>query len=150
MSGVLTGRRMLVIAGCFFLTFLIPNIILMWTSIGTFSGLVVGDSYTASQEFDRRRAAQVALGWTVAVDHDDRVLTLGITDAAGEPVRPATLSVTMGRPTTTRNDQALVMEETPDGYAGAAHFDPGAWRVEIEATAADGTLFRQSRDVMVK
>ena len=64
MTGTLTGRGVAVIAGCFFLAFLIPNVILTWTAIGTFSGVVVDDSYAASQEFDRRRAAQIALGWT--------------------------------------------------------------------------------------
>ncbi len=147
---ILTGRRVALIALAFFLTFLIPNIVLMWSAIGTFSGLVTSDSYTASQQFDRLRAAQEALGWTVTLGHTDDVLTLGITDRDGSIVRPAALSVTMGRPTTTRDDQALALEETPGGYAALAAFAPGAWRVEISATAADGTAFRQSHSVFVR
>ncbi len=132
---VLTGRRVALIALAFFLTFLIPNIVLMWTAIGTFSGLVVSDSYTASQQFDRLRAAQMALGWTVEVDQADDVLAIGITDAYGQTIRPATLAVTVGRPTTSRSDQPLVLEATPDGYAAHAPLAPGSWRVEISATA---------------
>jgi nitrogen fixation protein FixH len=147
---VLTGRRIALIALAFFLTFLIPNIVLMWTAIGTFSGLVVSDSYTASQQFDRLRAAQVALGWTVEVDQADDVLAFGITDAYGHNIRPATLAVTVGRPTTSRSDQPHVMEATPTGYPAHAPLAPGSWRVEISATATDGTACRQSRDIHVR
>lgn len=150
MNAALTGRRVALIALGFFLTFLIPNIVLMWTAIDTFSGLVVSDSYTASQEFDRRRAAQLALGWTAELDHAGDVFTLHITDAHGQVVRPETLAVTVGRPTTAAGDQVLALESVPGGYAAVAPLDPGAWRVEIAAVATDGTAFRQSRDILVR
>lgn len=148
--GTLTGRRVALIALAFFLAFLIPNIVLMWTAIGSFSGLVVSDSYTASQQFDRLRAAQAALGWTVEIDHANDVLSLSITDDAGHAVRPAALDVTVGRPTTARSDQALTLEATPGGYAAHAPLAPGRWRVEIGAAAEDGTAFRQSHDILVR
>lgn len=145
----LGGRGVLLIATIAFLVMLAPNVILAVTATRTFSGVVVEDSYLASQDFDRLKAAQIALGWTVTLDHDADQLTLDITDAARHVVRPATLSVTMGRPTTTRNDQVVAMQETPEGYVGHAPMAGGHWRVEIAATAADGTAFRQSRDVWV-
>jgi nitrogen fixation protein FixH len=147
--GVLTGRRVALIGAGFFLAFLIPNIILTWTAVDTFSGVVVDDSYGASQEFDRRRTAQLALGWAAELEHAGDVLSIRITDGDGRTVRPTALAVTVGRPTSTRSDQAVVLEETPGGYAGLARLDPGAWRVEISAAAADGTAFRQSRDLTV-
>lgn len=145
----LGGRGVLVIAIAAFVVMLIPNIILAVTAARTFSGVVVEDSYLASQDFDREKAAQLALGWTVTLDHDADALRLGITDTAGHTIRPASLAVTMGRPTTTRDDRMVAMQETPSGYAGEAPFAPGHWRVEIAATAADGTAFRQSRDVWI-
>jgi len=146
----LTGRRVFLIAIGFFLTFLIPNVVLTWAAIGTFSGLAVPDSYVASQEFDRLRKAQIALGWTLELDHTDDVLRLRITDTDGEVVRPPALTVTMGRPTTTRDDQTLSVVSIPGGYAAPADFAPGAWRVDIVAMAEDGTAFHQSRDVLVR
>ena len=71
---VLTGRLVALIALAFFLAMLVPNIVLMSTALRTFSGLAVSDSYIASQQFDRLRAAQVALGWTVALEQADDVL----------------------------------------------------------------------------
>lgn len=145
----LGGRGVLAIAVGAFLVMLTPNIILAVTAARTFSGLVVNDSYVASQDFDRLRAAQIALGWSVALEHADDALRLAITDAAGGVVRPASLTVTMGRPTTTREDRVIELLETPQGYAGEAPMAPGQWRVEIAATAADGTAFRQSHDLWV-
>ena len=146
---ILTGRRVAAIAAGGFLFMLIPNIVLTVAAVGTFSGLVVPNSYVASQSFDRERSAQLALGWDAALTHDRGTLRLDLSDAAGRPVRPAHLAVTVGRPTTTRDDRTLDLRETPSGYAAAAVLAPGSWRVEIAATAGDGTAFRQSRDIVV-
>jgi nitrogen fixation protein FixH len=149
MSPILTGRRVAAIAAGLSLLVLAPNVILTVIAVRTFSG-VVPNGYVASQGFDRARAAQQALGWRVGVAHADAVLTLEFRDAAGRPVHPAALTATLGRPTTTRDDRPVTLEPTPAGYAAAAPLAPGNWRVEIAATAADGTAFRQSRDIFVE
>ena len=145
----LTGRTVAVIAAGAFLFMLVPNIVLAVFAIDTFSGLVVPNSYVASQTFDRDRAAQRALGWTVGIAHEGGVIRLAIADAGGRTVRPPALTVTVGRPTTARDDRVLVIEETPSGYVAAADLAPGGWRAEIVATAADGTRFHQSRYLRV-
>ncbi|MER2508856.1 FixH family protein [Amaricoccus sp.] len=149
---VLTGRAVLLIALGAFAVTLAVNLLLAFTAVRTFSGLVVDNSYVASQHFNAARDAQLALGWTVTLtdDVDAGVLRLAFTNASGAIVRPAALSVTLGRPTTTRDDQTIVLEETVGGYAGAAPLAPGLWRVEIVATATDGTAFHQSRSLRVK
>jgi len=146
----LTGRRVFAIAVGIFVVMLVPNVVLAVLAVRTFSGLVVSNSYVASQEFDRTRAAQAALGWTAAVTHAGGVLRLDLAGPGGDTVRPATLLVTVGRPTTDRDDLTLALVETPTGYAADAGLPPGGWRVEIAATAADGTAFRQSRDLRVR
>ena len=70
----LTGRRVALIALAAFAVMLTPNIILAVKAVETFSGLVVPNSYVASQNFDRDRTAQQALGWTVTLDQADGVL----------------------------------------------------------------------------
>ena len=146
----LTGRRVALIAAAVFALVLAPNIVLAILAVNTFSGLVVPNSYVASQDFDRTRAAQQALGWRLALAHEGDRLALALTDAAGRAVRPASLAVTLGRPTTSRDDLTLVLEPTPFGYAAAAALAPGNWRVEIAAAAADGTAFRQRRSLFVR
>ena len=150
MSGrVLTGRTILAIALGSFAVILTVNLLLAYFAVRTFSGLVVDNSYVASQGFDANRRAQEALGWTLTLDHGDAVLRLEIEDARGATVRPEALAVVVGRPTTDRDDRPLALVPTPSGYAAAAPLDPGAWVVMIDATAADGTAYRRREQLWV-
>lgn len=149
-TGILTGRRVFFIALAAFLVMLAPNIVLSVAAVKTFSGLVVPNSYVASQDFDRNRNAQVALGWTLALVHEGGAIRLTITDAAGRPVHPPQVAVTVGRPTTTRSDVPLTLEPTPAGYAAAQTLAPGRWLADVTATAADGTAFHQTRALIVR
>ena len=145
----LSGRKVLMIALGAFAVVILANTLLAVYAVRSFSGLVVPNSYVASQDFDERRAAQAALGWTLDLGYAEGEFRLAIADAAGRPVRPAELGVTVGRPTTTREDRRLELEPTVGGYAGAVELPRGAWRVEVVATAEDGTLFYQSRELRV-
>lgn len=146
----LTGRGVLVIALAAFGVVIAVNVTLMVLATGTFSGLVVRNSYVASQDFDRARTAQEALGWDAAVTYDGDALRLDLIDADGEVVRPSSLAITVGRPTTEREDRALDLVETPAGFAAPLSLSPGAWRVEVAARAADGTDFYQRRVLRVR
>jgi nitrogen fixation protein FixH len=145
----LSGRKVLLIALGAFAVVILANTLLAVYAVRSFSGLVVPNSYVASQDFDTRRDAQAALGWTLELAYADGALRLAITDPAGSTVRPAELGLTVGRPTTTRDDHQLTLEPTVGGYAGAVALPPGAWRVEIVATAEDGTAYYQSRELRV-
>jgi nitrogen fixation protein FixH len=148
-SRPLSGRKVLMIALGAFGVVIFANVTLAVYAVRSFSGLVVPNSYVASQDFDARRDAQAALGWALDLGYADGALRLAITDLAGRAVRPATLGVTVGRPTTTRDDHRLALEPTVGGYAGALQLPRGAWRVEVVATADDGTAFYQSRELRV-
>lgn len=115
--GKLTGRKVALIFGGFFAVVITVNVILMVNAIDTFSGLVVPNSYVASQDFDRNRKAQEALGWDVSVEYREGAVYLGLQDAQENTVRPRTLDVVVGRPTTESQDQSLALMETPEGYA---------------------------------
>ncbi len=135
----LTGRKVLAIAAVSFGVILAANLTLAYQAVSTFSGLVVPNSYIASQEFDTRRRAQEALGWTLDLGHDDAMLTLSLTDPEGRTVRPDALEVIVGRPTTAATDMVVSMEPTPHGYVGRVDLAPGNWLVQLRARAADGT-----------
>lgn len=139
----LTGRKVLAIsAGCFGVV-LAANLTLTYFAIHTFSGLVVDNSYVSSQTFDRDRAAQEALGWTLRVAQEDDVMHLEITDASGRAVHPPTIRVVVGRPTMARSDRELELRATPGGYVAAAPLDPGNWLVMLDAVAEDGTAYHR-------
>ncbi len=145
MSGAraLTGRKVLGISAAAFAVILGANLTLAWYAVGTFSGLVVDNGYISSQSFDADRAAQEALGWTLGLGHDDAAIRLDFTDAAGRTVRPAALTAIVGRPTSSRTDRSLDLRRTPTGYAAPAELEPGAWLVQIDAVAEDGTPYHR-------
>lgn len=146
----LTGRKVFLIAAAIFAVVLTPNLLMAWFAVSTFSGLVVDNSYVASQGFDRARAAQEALGWTLRVEPEaDGVLRLGFTDTDGKIVHPASLEAVVGRPTTERSDLQLELQRAPGGYVAEADLDPGNWVVMIAATAADGTAWHRREPLIV-
>ncbi len=59
MKGKFTGRKMLAIVVAFFAVIITVNLFMAYKAVGTFPGLVVKNSYVASQEFDRNRTAPV-------------------------------------------------------------------------------------------
>lgn len=146
----LTGRRVAVISVAAFGVIIGVNALLAVAAVKTFSGVVVEDSYVSSQSFDAERAAQRALGWQARPRIEGGYLHLDFTDARGEPVRPSSLAVTVGRPGTNAEDAPLELEETASGYVAKRPLAKGGWRAEIAAVAPDGTRFRQSRSLYAK
>lgn len=145
----LTGRHVLIITVSAFAVIIAVNLVLAFKAVGTFPGLEVANSYVASQQFDRDRAAQNALGWTVVPALVGPALTLTIRDAQGLPAPVRDLTATIGRPTHKRDDQ------TPDFmYEGGIFYapvdlEPGMWQIHLSARAGDGTEFRQRLELRV-
>ncbi len=148
--GQFVGGHALVSFLMFFLPIIAANLLLATNAVSTFPGLVVKNGYIASQEFDKRKAAQVALGWTVTLAHDAGQLRLGITDANGRAVEAATLDATIGRATTQAQDIAPQWAFDGAAYVAPVMLAPGNWQVRLRATAADGTLFEQVREIFIK
>jgi len=145
----ITGRKVLLMFVGFFGVITAVNITMAYQAILTFPGLEVRNSYVASQSFDRRRAAQQALGWDVSADIEGRVLTLHIRDAAGKSVQVSNLAATLGRATNTRQDQNLNFGFDGDAYLAPVVAAPGYWHLRISATADSGTLFDQRLDLQI-
>jgi nitrogen fixation protein FixH len=148
----LTGAHVLAITVSAFAVIIGVNFTMAYKAVSTFPGLEVENSYVASQDFDRDRAAQVALGWSLAQGYDlaRQELTLRFTDAAGKPVNLGRLHVLVGRTTEARDDQLPAFELRDGAYLAKVDLPRGKWMMQIEAHAQDGTLFRQRRDLVVK
>lgn len=125
------------------------NLTLAFNAIRTFPGLEVKNSYVASQDFDARRQAQQALGWTSAVTYDAGQVALNITDAAGQPVQAADIGVLIGRKTTVEYDSYPVMTFDGTTYRAAADLGPGVWIVKVTAQSESGVTFEQRLDLWV-
>ena len=139
----LTGRGMLVVFTSLFGIIIGVNIVMAVTAVRSFPGVEVANSYVASQEFDRDRAAQEALGWQVAPVYEAGRLSLKISDAQGLPAPVQALNVTVSRPTQKRDDVTPEMRYIGGLWVAELALAPGAWVVHLEAEAPDGTRFRQ-------
>ncbi|WBU65194.1 FixH family protein [Paracoccus aerodenitrificans] len=139
----LGGRTMLLAFISLFGVIIGVNAALAIWAVRTFPGLEVANTYVASQNFDRERAAQEALGWRAEPSYDGQALLLKITDDQGLPAPVKDLRVTISRPTQMRDDVSPAMRYSGGVWIGEVALAPGAWVVHLEADAPDGTIFRQ-------
>lgn len=141
-----TGRHMLAFAIAMFGIIIAVNIWLAVRAVGTFPGLETRNSYVASQSFDRDRAAQEKLGWTVTPEYDGKEMTIIIRDRTGNPARVRSFSATIGRATHVREDQTPQFVYENGMFRAPVVLAPGMWNIHLQAEASDGTLFRQRLD----
>jgi nitrogen fixation protein FixH len=147
MTRELTGRHVLAIAICAFAVIIAANLTMLFSATGSFPGLVVKNSYVASQGWNGRVEAQEALGWSAAVRHADGKLAVELTGPDGAPVRGVALSAIVGRPTTNTEDRVLTLTGTLGTYIVPVTLASGAWRIEI--TTTEGPAFTKTATLFV-
>ena len=145
-----TGRHALMVFGGAFTVIIGVNIALAVNAVKTFPGLEVKNSYVASQEFDVRRDAQQALGWSVYASATQDQVKLEISDADGNPVEVAKLTATLGRATHVKDDQQPDFQFDGAAYVAPAELGDGNWNIRMVARAKDGTEFTQRVILHVK
>jgi len=137
-----TGRHMWMLIGGFFGVVISVNIGMAVLSSTSWTGLVVDNSYVASQQFETRRVAretQLAAGWTSTLTYADGTITLRVTQAAGKPVDLAEVTLKVTRPVGGHDDQSLPLVQAADGsYSARLALDTGLWDAHV--VAADTVL----------
>jgi nitrogen fixation protein FixH len=118
------------------------NLLLAYNAVKTFPGLEVKNTYVASQQFNARKAEQVALGWEIDADLKDGQLILSIVDADG-PVEVQSITATLGRATTVADDMSPDLKFNGTAYVAPVDLRAGNWNIRILAVAPDGTAFQQ-------
>lgn len=146
----ITGKHVLIGTVAAFSVIIAVNFTLAWKAVGTFPGLEVKNSYVASQSFDARRQAQEALGWQADAVVEGGVLTLTLTDVAGQAVTPDTLTAILGRPTIARDDRTLDLTGEGGVYAVPVQLDPGAWILKLSATSDAGVAYAKRLELWVR
>ena len=146
----LTGRHVFAITASAFAVIIGVNVLLAVKAVSTFPGLEVDNSYVAGQGFDERKAAQEALGWTLAPTYSDGQVQLAFTDSAGLPVKVQELDVLIGRTTEAKDDVRPAFALTGSVYAADLPLAKGKWMIKVTARSADGTLFEQRSELYVK
>ena len=150
MARELTGRKVLAITVAAFGLIVGVNVLLAVKAVQTFPGLEVPNSYVASQAFDRERAAQEKLGWTLSYRYEAGELILSFRDKAGQPVEARAVNALIGRTTEAAEDKRPAFAYRGGDFVAPVDLGQGAWMILLEAQADDGTRFHQRLDLFVK
>lgn len=143
MQKELTGRHFAVIICTGFAIIITVNLTLAYNAVATFPGLEVKNSYVASQNFDRNRASQEALGWDVAAVLDQQGTLRLSFDSANGPVQPLITYAVLGRATSVAQDQTPAFHYDGTAFVADVDLGSGNWNLRLVAKAADGTEFKQ-------
>ena len=134
-----TGRHMLAVMLAFFGVIIAVNLTMATFARTSWSGLVVQNTYVASQQFNARAEEgrrQAELGFAPALAVEAGMLRFSLTDKEGRPVRLTDGIATLRRPVGDADDATVAL--APRGAALEAALDvaDGAWIVEVHATIA--------------
>jgi nitrogen fixation protein FixH len=149
-----TGRHMLFTIGAFFAVVIGVNILMAVAASSTWTGLVVANSYVASQEFQMRadaaRAQRDELGWRGELSLAEGRVRVSVVDRAGAPVPLGEVSIRVNRPVGGRDDRALNLAPGADGaYEAPLSLGPGVWDVTVTAPQTSAGPFELRRRLTV-
>lgn len=144
-----SGRHMLVCMLAFFGTIIAVNVTMAMLAAGTWTGLVVENSYVASQKFNdalRNARHQNESGLRSRVSFEAGALAFRIADGTGTRLKPVEATVWLGRPAFEQQDRLLEARCDASGVCSVP-FKPatGRWALRIDAVLADRTYRRDLR-----
>lgn len=134
-----TGRQMLLIMLVFFGVIIAVNVTMVRFAVSSFGGLVVENSYVASQHFQTDRAA--ALAQPIA-DWDVEVLSAGgdqlriLVRHEGSWTYGGKLTALALRPTHRRDGKSLVLHKFGQEFIAEQPLEAGLW--DLALTTEDG------------
>ena len=146
--GGFTGRHMTAILVVFFAVVIAVNVAMARLATSTFGGVVVDNSYVASQHFNRwldEAAAEKKLGWqadfTRRADGRLAVKLVG-------PSPSAQLAALARHPLGRQPDRSLAFVRDGSGaFVSTGPLPAGRWRLRFEVHA-DGRIWRSEGDIL--
>lgn len=152
-AGTFTGRHMLIVMISFFTVVISVNVLMATLANTTWSGLVVENSYVASQQFNQKAAegrAQAALGWTGSLTVGNGEVGYGLTDRNGVTIRLDAVTVTFRHPAYDTRDATMALARTATGRFSVARVPAdGVWIVDVEASAGRDKPYRDIRRIKI-
>ena len=142
-----TGRHMLLVMVAFFGVIISVNMVMATFASSSWTGLIVKNSYVASQDFNGHIEAvrkQEALGWRSSFTGDARNVTVALTDGDQREMAALQVEAKLYRPVAEAEDQHLVLTEGIGGtYSAEVDLGVGVWEADIIARNASGEEYRQ-------
>lgn len=152
-TGPFTGRHMAMIIVAFFAVVIAVNLLMARYATSTFGGVVVENSYVASQHFNtwlEEAEREKALGWAAETQRQaDGRLAIVLT---GAPAEGVALIADARHPLGRLPDQQLRFQRQADGrFVSEQALPAGRWRLRIEANAetdAGAQRWRTEQEVL--
>ncbi|AFX98812.1 FixH [Candidatus Endolissoclinum faulkneri L2] len=145
----MTDRRVLMILIFFFGLIITVNVILAILANRTWPGLIVDNSYVASQQFNTRIAdarEQQALGYILTFEQVKNQLTLALSDKSGQGIKILNGIVRIGRPVTRTEDRIINIPFVSSGRFRIPNtLAPGIWIADIALTLSKDRTWRSER-----
>ncbi|MBZ9798515.1 FixH family protein [Mesorhizobium sp. ES1-4] len=148
-----TGKHMLLTIVGFFGVVIGVNLTMATLANTSWTGLVVENTYVASQQFNQKAKqgrAQAALGWTGKLTISDGLVGYALADATGKPVSLRAVKVLFRHPAFEAEDKVVALA-AGTGQAFSAQHTPkdGVWIVEIDADAGLTEPYRDVRRIRI-
>ena len=151
-GGPFTGRHAALVLGGGFAIILAVNLTMATLAARSHPGLVVENSYVASQQFNgwlEAGRAQKAMGWTVDASTGHDILTLIASDSQGRPLEDLEAVATLSHPLGRDAPITLALTEAQPGRYAAPHgLTPGQWLVEVRLSRGAQRYYLDTRLVV--
>jgi len=145
---VFTGWHMVLVMVLFFGTIISVNLVMAWNASHSWSGLVVPNTYVASQQFNGKVAEAkrlAASGIEGSLTVEGSRIAYRVVDAKGAPVVADEVMATFKRPVDEREDFTLALEPAGQGlFAAERAIAGGQWVVDISTTRDGAKVFHQT------
>lgn len=142
-----TGWHMLAVVCSFFAVVIAANLTMALFATGSWTGLVVKNSYVASQQFNEQlmnARAQDELGWKSEIAYAAGQIRFTVHKKEGAGLSGAQVTAKLTRPVGIEQDHTITMiENRPGIYQHDGVLAPGVWNVEVLAQVKAGTDYRQ-------
>jgi nitrogen fixation protein FixH len=149
-----TGKHMLFSMVAFFGVIIAVNLTMARFAVTTWSGLVVPNTYVASQQFNAKAEESrtiEALGYQVDFQSDPDGVSVILTDSGGQPVEADTVTAGLRRPVGTLDDRELEFTARGPGvYTVAGRLAEGAWIAHVTAIKDGTTIYQKARRFHVR
>ena len=133
----------------FFGTIIAVNFTMATLASGTWTGLVVKNSYVASQKFNGELAEaqrQENAGLHSRISHADDTLSFTILNRQGNVIFPTSASLWIGRPAFEQEDRTVKVKCNDKGVcSGQVSLQPGPWAMRIDAILSQEAYRRDAR-----
>ena len=145
---VFTGWHMLGVMVLFFGTIITVNLIMAWNASHSWSGLVVQNTYVASQQFNgkvKEARAFAASGLDGKLSLEPGAVRYTLTRQGKAEASADKVVAVFKRPVEEHEDVRVEMAHQGEGvFVAATDLKRGQWIADITATSGDKVVYRQA------